>query len=153
MVYNNLDFIDGEGKVFEKDFLKKTKYYIRNKKISPREFFSHHTWYGSFSSLMFHKNILIDLKIKKPNSDLVFSVSDWDLFFRTVTSYHVFGLSESLTLYRRHGNNFSDNTMKIFEDLRIQMDYYLQNKIVSTELYKRNMSLIFLYQSVSFLEK
>jgi hypothetical protein len=121
MVYNNFDFIDQYGTVFFRDFLQKAPYYIQNGTISTHEFLSHATWYGSYSTLMYRKKTLDILRIKNPTSDKLYSVSDWDLFFRTVTQYPSYGIAESLTQYRRHAGNLSAQNMKIFEDLEIQM--------------------------------
>jgi teichuronic acid biosynthesis glycosyltransferase TuaG len=153
MVYNNFDFIDQYGSVFFRDFLQKAPYYIKNSIISVHEFLSHATWYGSYSTLMYRKAVLDRLKIKNPTVDRLYSVSDWDLFFRTVTQYPSYGINKSLTQYRRHLGNLSAQNMKIFDDLAIQMQVYLDEWVVQYGDFAYQMSLISLFRSVAFLEK
>lgn len=153
MIYNNFDFIDQNWVVFFRNFLKKAPYYIKNTIISVHEFLSHATWYGSYSTLMYRKWALDNLQIKNPTIDKLYSVSDWDLFFRTVTAYPCYGVEQSLTQYRRHSGNLSAQNMKIFDDLEILMTSYLENWIVSNIDFSYQMSLITLFKSVAFLEK
>jgi hypothetical protein len=67
------------------------------------DFMKHERFYGSYSSLMIDAKALAKEKINNPHKqDKMWSVSDWDLFFRVSTKYPCYGISESLTLYRRH---------------------------------------------------
>jgi len=153
MVYNNLDFIDEKWKVFYKDFLKKIPFYLKNQKLSKEDFINYETFYWSWSSLMIKKDILQKEKILNPTNDKIYSVSDWDLFFRISNKYNCYWIEDSLTLYRRHTWNVSWDNLKIFNDLEIQINEYLKNWFINKKLFNIKLSFIFLLKSVSFLEK
>jgi|GEM_PF-1143464 len=76
---------------------------------------------------MIKKAILEKEKIINSISDKLYSVSDWDLFFRISTKYNCYGIEKSLTLYRRHSSSISRNNLKLFNDLEIQINKYLRN--------------------------
>lgn len=151
MVYNNLDFIDSHGKVFLKNYLKTAKYLLKNQTISSDEFFSSETWYGSYSSLMFEKSALLKLGIRNPTTNKLFSVSDWDLFYRTVTTLPSYGIQDSLTHYRRHNGNFSGDVTTILKDLEIQVDVYKKNNQISKKSYKKYMNLVKIMHAMALL--
>jgi len=152
LVYNNLDFINKNWKIFHTDFLKKAPFYLKNNKLSKEDFIKYETFYGSYSSLMIEKKVLFKEKILNPTQDKLYSVSDWDLFFRIATKYNCYGIKESLTLYRRHNTSVSQNNLKLFNDLEIQMNEYLKNWFVNIKLYNFKMSFISILKSVSYIE-
>lgn len=125
LVYNNLDFIDAKGKVFLKNYLKEAPFFLRNTKLTKEEFLYTGIFYGSYSSLMIKRKILDKEKIINHTSDLIYSASDWDLFFRISTTYNCYGLEKSMTLYRRHPWNITANNKKLTKDLIILMENYL----------------------------
>ena len=89
LVYNNLDFIDQHWKVFHKDFLKNTPFYLKDQILSQDAFMKHERWYGSYSSLMVDAKTLRQEPIVNCHpSDTLFCVSDWDLVFRISSKYH-----------------------------------------------------------------
>lgn len=153
LVYNNLDFIDAKWDIFHKDFLKKAPFYLKNQRLTKEQFISHETFYGSFSSLMIKKDVLETEKIINPTSDKLYSVSDWDLFFRISTKYPIYGFEESMTLYRRHSGNVSSQYIKLFSDLEIQINEYLKTWFINQELFNKKLSFIDLLKSVAYLEK
>jgi len=116
LVYNNLDFIDAEWNVFHKNFLSKTPFYLKNQKLTQEEFIQQDIFYISYSTLMIKKDVLEQENIVNPTNDKLYSVSDWDLFFRISTKYPIYGVENSLTLYRRHGNNVTSDKTN-FSDL------------------------------------
>jgi len=153
MIYNNLDFINEKWEVFYKNFLKKVPFYLKNKKLSKENFIKNETFYWSYSTLMIKKEILQKEKILNSTNDKLFTVSDWDLFFRISTKYNCYWIKESLTLYRRHNWNVSWDNLKIFNDLEIQINEYLKNWFINKNLFNIKLSFINLLKSVSFLEK
>lgn len=152
MVYNNLDFIDADGKIFYKNFLRKAPFYLKNEKLSKSDFMKNETFYGSYSTLMIKKKCLDEEPIKNPTNDKVFSVSDRDLFFRISNKYKCYWIQESLTLYRRHNTSVSRNNLKIFDDLEIQINEYLKNWFIDKKLFNSKISFISILKSVSYIE-
>jgi len=154
LVYNNLDFIDWKWNIFYKNFLKKVPFYLKNEILSKNNFIKYETFYGSYSSLIIDKKVLEKEKIVNINKkDKLFTVSDWDLFFRISNKYNCYWIEKSLTLYRRYENNVSWNTLKLFNDLELQVNYYLKNNFISKELFNYKLAFIYLLKSVSYLEK
>ncbi len=132
LVYNNLDFIDWNSKVFYKDFLRKAPFYLKNQKLSKKIFIKYETFYLSYSSLMIKKDVLLDEKIINPTNDKLYSVSDWDLFFRISAKYNCYWIEDSLTLYRRHENNFSfSQNGKILFDLEKAISFYKETNFIN----------------------
>lgn len=153
MVYNNLDFINDKGKVFYRDFLKKAPFYLKNTKLTKEEFIKNETFYGSWSSLMIKKKIIEKEKIINPTNDKLWSVSDRDVFFRIAIKYKCYGISESLTLYRRHENSVSRNNQKLFTDLQIQIQEYYKNWFINKSLYNYKFSFIQILKAVGHIEE
>lgn len=153
LVYNNLDFIDRDGNIFYKNFLRKAPFYIKNHTISKETFMKYESFYGSYSTLMIQKDVLKELPIRNITDDKVFGASDWDLFFRIATNHNTHWLSDSLTLYRRHPWNVSGQYIKLFNDLIKQIDEYRDTWFISEQLYKRKLAFIHLLKSVAYLEK
>jgi hypothetical protein len=75
---------------------------------------------------MIRKYVLEAEKIVNITDDKLYSVSDWDLFFRISTKYSIYGMEDSMTLYRRHSGNVSSQYIKLFNDLEIQINEYLK---------------------------
>ncbi|MDD5770331.1 MAG: glycosyltransferase [Candidatus Gracilibacteria bacterium] len=152
LVYNNLDFINKDGKIILKNFLKKSPFYLKNKKLSKKDFIKNETFYGSYSTLMIDKEVLQKERIINPTQDKLYSVSDWDLFFRISIKYNCYGIEESLTLYRRLESSVSRNNIKLFNDLEIQIKEYLKSSFIDKSLYDFKMSFISILKSVSYIE-
>lgn len=153
LVYNNLDFINSDWDIFYKNFLKKAPFYLKNQKLSKIDFIKNETFYWSYSTLMIKKEILEKEKILNPTTDKLYTVSDWDLFFRIATKYNCYWIEKSLTLYRRHEWNISSQYMKLFNDLEIQINEYLKTWFIDKKLFKIKLSFINLLRSVAYLEK
>lgn len=153
LVYNNLDFIDKDTKIFYKNFLKKTPFYLKNQKLEKEQFIKNERFYGSYSSLMIKKEILLKEKINNPTTDKLFTVSDWDLFFRISTKYNTYGIEESLTLYRRHAGNLSYQHLKLFQDLQLQLDIYKYSWFINEKLYKFKTSYVHVLKSVAYIQR
>lgn len=153
MVYNNLDFINLKWEIFYHNALIKSPFYLRNEKLSKFDLMKYETFYISYSTLMIKKEILETEKIINPTNDKMYSVSDWDLFFRISTKYNCYWIEESLTLYRRHIWNVSGNNLKLFNDLEIQINEYLKNWFIDIKLFNIKLSFINLLKSVYYLEK
>ena len=153
MIYNNLDFIDWNSEIFYKDFLRKAPFYLKNKKLKKEQFIKNETFYWSYSTLMIKKNVLDKEKIINPTNDKLYTVSDWDLFFRISTKYNCYWIKDSLTLYRRHSWNLSWQYLKLFNDLEIQINEYKKNNFINDKLYNYKLSFINILRSVYYLEK
>lgn len=153
LVYNNLDFIDAKWDIFHKDFLNKAPFYLKNQKLTKEQFIKHETFYGSYSTLMIRKDVLEAEKIVNITDDKLYSVSDWDLFFRISTKYPIYGFEKSMTLYRRHSGNVSSQYIKLFNDLEIQINEYLKIWFIDQRLFDLKLSFIDLLKSVAHLEK
>lgn len=153
LVYNNLDFINWNLEIFYSNALRKAPYYLKNQKLSKLDLMKYETFYVSYSTLMIKKEILEKEKIVNPTDDKLYSVSDWDLFFRISTQYNCYWIEESFTLYRRHDCNISSNNLKLFNDLEIQINEYLKNWFINEYLFNIKLSFIYLLKSVAYLEK
>lgn len=142
LVYNNLDFIDETGKIFERNFLKKSPHIVKNELLSKMNFVNLDIYYYSYSSLMIKKEILEKEKILNISENKLYSVSDWDLFFRISTKYPCYWMQESVTLYRKHQNNFSHQKSRktqnpILRDMFLLIDFYKKQNILSQEQFLR----------------
>ena len=102
---------------------------------------------------MIKKNVLDKEKIINPTNDKLYTVSDWDLFFRISTKYNCYWIKDSLTLYRRHSWNLSWQYLKLFNDLEIQINEYKKNNFINDKLYNYKLSFINILRSVYYLEK
>ena len=125
IVYNNLDFINSQSKIFYKNALQKVPFYLKSKTLTKKQFIKEENRYLSYSTLMIKKSVLEKEKISNPTNDKLFSASDRDLFFRIATKYPCYGIEDSLTLYRRHEESVSRNNQKLFDDLQILIDNYV----------------------------
>lgn len=136
MVYNNLDFIDWDWKIIDKNFLKNAPFYLKNEKLTKEQFIKYDILYWSFSTLMFKKDILLKEKIINSTSDKLYSVSDWDLFFRISTKYNCYWIEDSMTLYRRHNGNLTLNNERIVNDFIIYLENFMDIEKTSSYYYK-----------------
>lgn len=154
MVYNNLDFIDWNGKIFYKDFFsqKKVKVY-KNKMISQKEYMQARVGsIFSWSTAMIRKDILWKIKIFNPTKDNInYAVSDEDFYFTLCQNYPVYWIDDSLTLYRRHTWNLSGNRIKLFNDLEQLILYYLDKNLIEKEIWYYRLSWIFLLKSIIYI--
>ena len=124
MVYNNLDFIDEKWEIFLKNFLKNTKKFLKNEKISLEYFINSWIIYWSYSSLMIKTSIIEKMKIINPTNNKLFLVSDSILFWRVASNYNSYWIEKSLTLYRRHNWNLTINWWNFNDDLIIELEYF-----------------------------
>ncbi|MDD2565500.1 MAG: glycosyltransferase [Candidatus Gracilibacteria bacterium] len=152
LVYNNLDFINDRGEVIATNILKKAPFYLKNSKLTKEQLIKYETFYVSYSTLMFRKDILLKEKINNPTDDKLYSVSDWDLFFRISTMYNCYGIEDSMTLYRRHAGNLSGQYLKLFNDLEIQITEYLKNGFIDKKLFDYKLAFIYILRAVAYLE-
>ena len=152
IVYNNLDFINSQSKIFYKNALQKAPFYLKNKTLTKQQFIEEENRYLSYSTLMIKKSVLEKEKIQNPTNDKLFSVSDRDLFFRIVTKYPCYCIEDSLTLYRRCEASVSRNNLKLFNDLEKQIEIYNQTRFIDKKLYSRKLSFIKLLKAVSYVE-
>lgn len=152
MVYNNLDFINDKWELIATDILIKAPFYLKNSKLTKEQVIKYETFYVSYSTLMFKKDILLKEKINNPTVDKLYSVSDWDLFFRISTKYNCYWIEESLTQYRRHSGNLSGQYLKLFNDLEIQITEYLNNWFIDKNLFDYKLAFIYILRAVAYLE-
>lgn len=152
LVYNNLDFINDRWEVIATNILKKAPFYLKNSKLTKEQLIKYETFYVSYSTLMFRKDILLKEKINNPTDDKLYSVSDWDLFFRISTMYNCYWIEDSMTLYRRHAGNLSGQYLKLFNDLEIQITEYLKNWFIDKKLFDYKLAFIYILRAVAYLE-
>lgn len=154
LVYNNLDFIDAQNNIIWKDFFKKKKIpFYQNKILDPNKYILHETWpISSWSTGMIRKNILDEIEIRNPiNNDLKYSVSDYDFYFQIATKYTIYGIQDSLTLYRRHEGNLSGQYLRLFDDIESLVKFYYQENLINKKTLDKKISWIYVLKSVSSL--
>lgn len=156
LVYSDMDFIDREGNISLSGLLRsqKTRLY-RDESIATEEYIlSPHSLIVSYSSVALRKSILNKyLPIQNPTGSKTYAVSDYDLFFRISRANHVFGISESLTEYRRHLDNLSASYIGLFDDLSLLMDTYYHENQISSTVYHQKQTWITLLKGISFLSQ
>jgi hypothetical protein len=54
-----------------------------------------------------------------------YSVSDRDIYFQISTQHKVYYINKQLTQYRRHNNNLSSTGSGTSDDMKILLQYYL----------------------------
>lgn len=154
VVYNNLDFIDKENTVIQKDIFtfRRIKTY-QNKKIAPNDYVLADVWpIISWSTSMIKKDICKSYKIRSLSpEDKSYGIADYDFFFQIATKYPVYYINQWLTLYRRHQTNLSWSNPKVMEEIsKLIKNYYKQNLITKTT-YNKKMSHNNLIQSIIYL--
>lgn len=149
MVYNNLDFIDEESNVIRTNYLQKAPFYIKNSTISEETFIENENFYISYSTLMINKKTLDEIKIINPTTNKLYSVSDWDLFYKISTKYKCYWIEKSLTLYRKHSRNFSGNIIWLLDDFEVLLKTYLKDN--NKTLIEKKIWYLYLLKSVQFL--
>ena len=132
MVYNNLDFIDGEGKVFEKDFFRDVERILQNEKLPLEDFISKGIYYESYSSIMVRKNIFAHIQISRPIDKPMYMTSDWEFFGIVANYFFIYGITESLTQYRRHESNTSSNMITLTEDVILSINRFIKSGYVKS---------------------
>lgn len=154
LVYSDMDFMNWEGKVTLDGLLKSQKVtFYKNESIPPEEYIqSKNPLVVSYSSVAIRKNILNQfLPIQSLTKSKTYAVSDYDLFFRISSVFHVFWISESLTRYRRHSSNLSSNYGWLFDDLMLIIEKYKIEKLISNDTYTRKISWILILKSIAKL--
>lgn len=154
MVYSDMDFINWAGELTFNSILgsRNIKFY-QNEIIPCEEYIgSKNPLIVSYSSVAVRKTILYQfLPIQNLTNSKTYAVSDYDLFFRISSKYHVYGIRESLTQYRRHLNNLSSNYHGLFDDLILLIEKYKIEGSISEYIYERKIVWILILKSISKL--
>ena len=156
LVYNNIDFINTDWKIIQKDifWFRRVKTY-KNQEINPDEFVSANVWpIISRSSIMVRRWVLDKYKIKSLQpQNKKYSVSDYDFCFNVTTKNKVYYLNESLTLYRRHGSNLSAWNINLLEELSALIEEYYKSWEISKKTYENKLCQNNVMIALMLLEK
>jgi glycosyltransferase involved in cell wall biosynthesis len=109
LVYNDLSFINSASKIFIKSFFNfRNIPFYQNALIPVSEFFLLPAGpIASWSSGMVRRAMYTTFGIKNRTQGKTYSTSDYEFYYHVATNHPVFGMSEPLTLYRRHTENLS----------------------------------------------
>ncbi|MDD3645903.1 MAG: glycosyltransferase [Candidatus Gracilibacteria bacterium] len=127
MVYNNLDYIDKDSNILLKDFFKGLNSVIQNKKLELENFVNGNGYYNSYSSLMIKKDLFKIFKITGLGNKN-FVASDWYLFGNIANNYNIYGIKDSLTLLRKHGENTSSDFLRMYKDVVTVFEKFKEEK-------------------------
>ena len=155
LVYNNIDFINSEWNIIQKDIFnfRNIKTY-KNQKINCNAFVNSNVWpIISRSTIMVKREILTKYPIMSSSWNKNCAISDYDFCFRVSTENKVYYVNSPLTLYRRHSSNLSAWNINLLEDLsNLIMKYYDEWKISKKTLqYKLSQNNIMI--ALMLLEK
>jgi len=156
LVYNNIDFINSEWKLIQKNifWFRHVKTY-KNQKINSDEFVSCNAWpVISWSSIMVRSKILENYKIRSLSpQNKGYAVSDYDFSFFVATENKVYYLDDSLTLYRRHSSNLSAGNINLMKELSDLVEEYYRLWKISKDTYKNKLSQNNVMIALMLLEK
>lgn len=156
LVYSDLSFINEKSTIFLASLFKSRQVRTyKNTLLSADTYVtSKNPLIVSYSSVMLRRSILEKyLPIENLTGSELYSVSDYDLFFRIATNHAVYGFDEPLTLYRRHRENLSSNYNSLFLDLQKLLDSYAKKSWISPQVYTKKSTWISLLLAVSALTK
>lgn len=156
LVYNELDFINSKWETLIQNYLHYRKIpFFQNTIINTETFIQQTTWpIVCRSTGMIQRSVLSNCKVRSVDErKKSYQVSDYDFYFQIATNYHVYGIQEPLTYYRRHENNLSWSNGWTSEDLEKLIYYYYKNKIISEDIYNKKMSWVQIVYSFFALER
>ena len=155
LVYNNLDFIDKHNTIIQKNIFafRKVKTY-QNTKVSPDMYISANVWPIISRSTAMVTKAMVD---KYPINSLhpenkVYSVSDYDFYFKIAANYPIYYINKSLTLYRRHQSNLSGSNPTLMNELSDLIILYHKQKYLSDTVFYKKMSHNMIIQSIIYLQ-
>lgn len=154
VVYSDMDFIDSRGEVTLHWALRcQWVHMYQDEYISSDEYIlARNPLIVSYSTIAMRKNVLMELiPIQNITWSKTYAVSDYDLIFRLIQKYKVYGIERPLTQYRRHSNNLSASYGWLFDDLLLLMTKYRDEKSISITLYQKKVSWIFILKSLASL--
>lgn len=154
MVYSDMDFINWAGELTFNGILKSRNIKFYQNEIIPSDEYvrSKNPLIVSYSSVAIRKAILFQfLPIHNLTTSKTYAVSDYDLFFRISSVNPVFWIKDSLTRYRRHSNNLSSNYLSLFDDLRLLIEQYKAENLISDKTYIQKNAWICILKSISEL--
>lgn len=156
LVYSDMNFINADWKVtLEKRIQSNGTRFYQNEIIPVESYINtKNSLIISYSTVAIRKDVLYSFSpIEAFTQSKMYSVSDYDLFFRIATRYPVYGISDALTLYRRHTWNASSGYNTLFQDLHILLDTYSKRWFIPEKVYKKKVSWILIMQSIVALSK
>lgn len=156
LVYSDMDFINAEWKITLHRRIQSNKTRFYQNEIIPVDAYinAKSSLIISYSTVAIRKSVLDPfLPIESLTVSKTYSVSDYDLFFRIGTQHQVYGISDSLTLYRRHAWNASSGYDSLFQDLTILLNTYEQRGYISHQTYTKKVAWISLMQSITALSR
>lgn len=156
LVYSDMNFINADWKVtLEKRIQSNGTWFYQNEIIPVESYINtKNSLIISYSTVAIRKDALYSFSpIEAFTQSKMYSVSDYDLFFRIATRYPVYGISDALTLYRRHTWNASSGYNTLFQDLHILLETYSKRWFIPEKVYKKKVSWILIMQSIVALSK
>jgi hypothetical protein len=156
LVYNNLDFIDKDNTVIQKDIFRyrwiKT---YQNDKITPDNYVLANVWpIISWSTCMIYKSMIAKYRIKSLDSNnKACSTSEYNFWLEIASYNKVYYIDQPLTLYRRHETNLSWSNPKLIQEVSDRIEYYYEKEIISSHTYHIKMSHNNMVQSIIYLER
>jgi len=154
LVYSDLDFIDGSGKIILKSFFNYRHIPFFQNAIIPKDTFILLPAgpIASWSTSMVRRQMIEEFPIKTLWEDIRYSASDYDWYFEITTRYPVYGIRKSLTQYRRHSNNLSGANGGTSFDLERLIDIYYEKRYFSKTVYQKKKSWLAITFAIFALE-
>lgn len=156
LVYSDMDFINAEWKITLQGRIQSNKTRFYQNEIIPVDAYinAKTSLIISYSTVAIRKSVLGSfLPIESLTASKTYSVSDYDLFFRIGTQHRVYGIPDSLTLYRRHAWNASSGYDSLFQDLTLLLNTYEQRGYILHQTYIKKVAWISLMQSITALSR
>lgn len=149
LVYNELSIIDDEWKILEKQFLwSRTRKWYKNETNTIWKLLASDIVCFSYSTLMVKRfnGMKINDFWKK---DLMWSESDF--WLQITKESNIYGIEESLTLYRKHANNTSKDANVSIGHFEFLVNVYFDRGYISTIDYRKVQVLISMMRCFVYL--
>ena len=142
LVYNELDIINSKWAITSKCFLKNNRKILKFyewEKVIKEDFFNSFTIpYFSWSTIMFDRRVLSGIWIWVQWMHPFNIISDYNFFLRVWVEYPIYWIEKSLTKYRVHENNITNNwNFRLVFDLYNLFSLYKKSWFISDEIRKR----------------
>lgn len=156
IVYNDISFINKDNEIILQSlFSQRNIQYYKNEIIPIEKYVLSKAWpICSWSSGMFRKKYLNQYTINNVLPEKKsYSVSDRDIYFQISTQHKIYYINKQLTKYRRHSDNLSAIGSWTSDDMKILLQYYLDNWLISYPLFSKKYSRLNIVSCIFALEK
>ena len=134
LIYNDLIAVNENWNLIQKNFLKSLtlKKFIKWKMLRKKDFLCYWPYYMSWSSLMIKIDCLDKLYPIKSYWNKMFSVSDWDVFWKIACENKIYWMEDCLTFYRQsnsslwHRSNFVKDQRTVINSRRDE--WFINNR-------------------------